>query len=51
MILQKLAERIIPYIDDFEIIDYCSCLRASYVIVKDKKENEFIGVSHIQSFS
>jgi len=47
VILQKLAERIIPYIDDFEIIDYCSCLRASYVIVKDKKENKFIGVSHI----
>ncbi|MQL56541.1 Rossmann-like domain-containing protein [Acidianus ambivalens] len=47
MILQKLAERIIQYADGFEIIDYCSCLRATYVVVKDKRGNKFIGVSHI----
>lgn len=47
MILQNLAERILQYADGFEIIDYCSCLRATYVVVKDKEGNKFIGVSHI----
>ncbi|BDC18624.1 hypothetical protein HS5_15140 [Acidianus sp. HS-5] len=30
-----------------KVVDYCACLRASYVIIKDGEGKEYIGMSHI----
>lgn len=46
-ILQKLAEKILEYSEGFKVIEYCACLRATYVIVEDKEERRFLGMSHI----
>lgn len=46
-ILQRLAERILEYSEGFKVIDYCACLRATYVVVEDEKGRRFLGMSHV----
>ncbi|MGC9105557.1 MAG: Rossmann-like domain-containing protein [Thermoprotei archaeon] len=47
MILQTLAERAMEYARGMRVVDYCACLRAAYVVVRDEDGKEYIGMSHI----
>ena len=48
-IIQIIAERVVSEIHDEElsIDDYCVCLRAAYVVVKDQFSRKALGMAHV----
>jgi len=48
-IIQTIAERVVSeiYGKELSIDDYCVCLRAAYVVVKDRFGRRALGMAHI----
>jgi uncharacterized protein (DUF4213/DUF364 family) len=48
-IIQTIAERVVSEIhgEELSIDDYCVCLRAAYVVIKDQFSRKALGMAHI----